>query len=699
MDRKAFNLLLSVLLPLLISPTYAGAKEVCLGGVTVELKHADGTLELLNWGWYQTVELYDTSITLSPGESIRLSGERWSSCSGPANLDVHFAALGDTANWTSPEIGVGASTVELDQPGSYYALPSNVDFGFGARIFIAAPPHPCLVGLAFTLPYPHNQLVIVPPGDTCMAPCVTAYLQPGQSVQLRPNCGGLVPPGGHAVVRYAPEGDTVTFDTPATLIPLDEGGSYAFSADGSYLLSVEDSTFFTPAYAFARVSHLPFPRVDMSLTIERLDGSTEEFAYINPDHVPHLNVALDSGEVLRAEYHEITEPCGSVRLQVNRSDDWSPAGWWDTLLVDSLNPDAGIAIAEPGSYFLAEVTECGVQAAQARVTINAPDPQLDLVVSLRHGDGTETELFRTHALVFPPPHLEANLGPGDSVRVHVELIQGWCSMPLFQLRKSQGAGEASHLDPLSSYNGYSAFRDLTFRNGGRHLIELNQAFQDACFEDQDVFLDVNVFTGPPPPVHILFSVTRVPEFGPLEPVVMATSATPPTVVQVELATLDSLKVIPTFQGGYCTGTVLKGYRSGGDTATTLDPLFLDAPMMDSGVLFHATGILLLTVEDTCGAISAQALLHASEALSAGVSGGGQAGAQFQYADQLLRVHAEHGGLLVVRNTIGQVLQQVELAAGAGPVHVPVRRDARGLYIATLRGPAGLQVFRFVMQQP
>lgn len=697
MRPKVFNLLLLALLLFLLPPTLASAKELCLGGVTVELKHADGTLELLNLGWYQGVDPYDTSITLSPGESIRLSGVRFIDCSGPANLDVRFAPLGDTADWTSPEIGLGASALEIDQPGSYYALPSNVDYGFGALIFIDAPPHPYLVGLAFTMPYPNNLLEIVPPGDTCMAPCVTAYLQPGQSVQLRPNCGGLVPPGGHAVVRFAPEGDTVTFDTPATLIPLDENGSYAFSADGSYLLSVEDSTFITPAHAFVKVSHLPFPRVDMSLTIEHLDGSTEETVYINPNFLLHFNVALDSGAVLRAKYHAITEPCDTVRLQVYRNDDWAPAGWWDMLLMDSLNPATGIAISEPGSYFLAEVTECGVQAAQARVTINAPDPQLDLVVSLRHGGGTETELFRTHELVFPPPHLEANLGPGDSVRVHVELIQGWCSLPLFQLRKSQGAGEASHLDPLSSYNGYTAFRDLTFRNGGRHLIELNQAFQDACFEDQDVFLDVNVFTSPPPPMHILFSVSMVPEFGPWEPVVMATAAAPPTVAQVELATLDSLKVIPTFQGGYCPGTVLKGYQSEGDTATTLDPLFLDVPMVGSGVQFRATGTLLLTVEDTCGAISAQALLHVSEAPTTGVSGRGQADAQFQYANQLLRVHAERGGLLVIHNTIGQVLQQVALAAGAAPAQVPVRPEARGLYIATLRGPSGLQVYRFVVR--
>ena len=660
------------------------------------LRHADGAVEALNQGWYQS-DWIDLSVTLTPGDSLVLNAVRWGSdCSGAGGLSVGYAQPGDTADWFSPNISpyqLHSIYVVVDQPGSYYVTPWDVDWGFGVRLFVDAAVKPYSAGLAFAMPYPNAIVEHIVPGDTCRQPCISAYLLQGQSVLMWAESGGVVPPGGHALVRFAPEGDTVTFFSPVTVAPLAEDGSYSFSADGSYLLSVEDSSFTASTYAVVRVSHLPYPRLDMSLTIERADGTEEVIDYMQPNNPSSwsLDIELGTGDSLRVEHHAITEPCDSVRLHAYKSDDWTPAFFNDPLVLDTPSTANGVRLAQPGSYFLTHVSGCNVPTCQRRITINASIPQLDFVVSVNRSNGTEEELFRTHELVDPPPHLAANLGQGDSVRVYVDLITGWCSVPLFQIRESGDSGEATQNDPLSEYNGYYSFHDLTFRNAGRHLIQLEQAYTNTCFEDQDVFLDVNLHT---PEIDLL--VDHIYTDGTSIGLAQAEPGQPATYTQVELLLGDSLLAKVIGQFGPCPGLMLKGYRSESYPVTTQDPVFLYSPVDSAGVMFRETGSLLLTVEDNCEAVTGSAILNVSEAFSTGISSGTVPNSNFGYAEGSLFIHTEWDARLQVRNAMGQLVLEMQMDHGTRSAAVSFQGEAPGMYIATLRGFNAVDSYKFIV---
>lgn len=675
----------------------AQAKEYCIGQLAISHQHADGTIGMWNMNYVGVYGL-DTSVTLAPGESLRLTQLRWGDCTDHGGLLVHYVPLGETAGWNSPVISpyaLASTTVVISQSGSYYIEQGGVDvFQAGVRIDVNAQPQPIPMGLAIKMPYPYNFRKDVLPADTCLSPCVSAYLAAGESVVMWAVYGGLVPTEGNALVRYAPEGDTVTFDSPSAVIPLAEDGSYSFSADGSYLLSVEGPSFITPAFAYVRVSHLPHPRVDMSMTIERADGTEEEVAYVQPyvDGSVPLSVELGPGDSLRIDHHFITEPCSSLRLHINRANDWSPAVYYGPLAIDTPSTAGGFRIGAPGNYYVRQVSGCVFPTSARWLHINPPTPQQSIVVSVRHSDGEEDELFSTNALVDPPPHLNTHLGPGDSIHVHVGLVEGWCNLPRFEVRRSAGSDEPGLSSPLMQYNGYGSFvNDLVFRGDGRFLLVFKAPGQNSCFESQYVFLDATFHTAK---IHLL--VSWLQQDGGLTELVYAVAGAAVPHATIELPPGDSLLANFITEFTTCTSIAFKGYRSTGSTVDTSDPVFIDVPMYGSGVRFRQTGLLLLTMEDSCGAISGSAVFNVSEALATGISGGTGADATFRYADGILWVRTDVDARLQVRNALGQVVRDTKVVGGLSAVAIPAEGTVQGVYFASLHGMGAGHTYRFIV---
>lgn len=682
---RVFGLLL-----LCLSTSLVEAKW-CIGSVTVSLKQANGTLVILSDvdpgnGDVQS----DVVVSLAAGDTILLQQTTsGGGMCGQLGLSVRWAPLGDTANYLSPLINAYpfSTAVKIAQRGSFLVEQMGVDFGLAVRLFIDAPQVPVPMGLLFTN-WHSSSLGSVASGDTCSGPCFTAYLTDGQFVRLQAISGGLAQEGGNVVVRFAADGDPLSFNSPATLVPMVGCEGYQFSTDGMYLLSVEGPMITGSAYAYVHVSHLPTPRVDMSLTIERADGSSEEVAYIQPGtNSSILPVDLGLGDTLRIDHYEITEPCEPVRLKINQGVGWGPTTGFDTLIVDTPSTSAGFRMVAPGSYRLRLESDCGIPTAGTRLTINAPTPQLDLVISLLRENGTEEELFRSHVPTDPIPHLEALVNWGDSVRVHYEEV-GYCGgYKHFSIHVNDGPEDATVADPYL-YGGIYV-PDISFVGDANYLIHLEGG---GCYTGQDVHLHVVHVELP----ELDLRLEQVHPDGTSPMVLYAVAGGPMAFGAIELAPEDSIKVRRIVQEYPCTGIVLKAYRSEGDTATTMDPLFLDQPIGFAGLTFRETGSLLFTLEDTCGAITASAHLSVSEALSTGITTTSENGFNAFYASDQLLVDTKTGGLLEVRNVAGQLVRKEQVVKGARHLAIPFSGQANGVYIATLRSASRVDVMRFVV---
>ena len=293
---------------------------------------------------------------------------------------------------------------------------------------------------------------------------------------------------------------------------------------------------------------------------------------------------------------------------------------------------------------LRHLSDCGTPTTYARVTINAPTPKLDLVISVRHGNGVEEELFRSHVPTDPPPHVEASLGLGDSVRVHYALT-GYCGFGQYiTIRTNNGPEDATDTDPLLT-SGVGSAQDISFRGQARYLIRLYGA---GCYTPQEVYLHTTITY-----LHTPSSTCDWNKYIPMEHRPLCSTQSPgdqwPSGPlhwhrRIRSRSVGSCRNYP------CTGIVLKVYRSESDTATTMDPLFLDQPLeyarfdlpRDRIAAVHIGGYLrrdhrLLPI------------LSVSEALSTGISTSSEAGFNAFYANDLLLVDTRTGGLLEVRN--------------------------------------------------
>ncbi|MGV9013427.1 MAG: hypothetical protein ACOH13_12610 [Flavobacteriales bacterium] len=659
----------------------------CAGYILASVKHADGTLTGLT-GPGGTMFL-QANVTLAPGDTVILSLTTTGTfCNGPA-LTVLGSSLIDTATYTSPLAAIyipGQAGMKLTQTGSYYMWISGVDYGGSGHLFVNGSQAPVAAGLLFTTGF--DVLGMVAPGVTCADPCITKNLQQDQFVRMQPISGGIVQPGGNAVVRHAPEGMPLDLSSPSTVVPMSDFEGYSFSEDGVYLLSVEGPYITSTAYAYVHITNIPSPHVDMSFTIERADGSIEEVAYMHPWTTNAEAVQLEPGDSLRIDHHAITTPCDPVPLHITKSMNWGPPTYDDPVL-DTASSIAGIRIAAPGSYFLRQTTPCGGFATAAYLTINAPAPQLDLVVGVVNGEGVEDELFRNHVALVTPPHLEAYLVPGDSVRVHFE-GSGWCGTENYiRIYKSSGAQDATVNDPTLTPWDMGYVNDISFVGNGNYLIQLTGGI---CYPEQMVHLHI----GDTPIPGIDMQVDRLEGNGTAYNVTYAEASGPLAFAEVELGQEDSIRVYAIEQQWSCAGLRLIGYLGEGDTATALDPVFLDEAMDFSGYAFRHMGSLLLVLEDTCGVPTASVHLSVSNAQYSGIVPVNGTGFNAWYADGTLNVDALSGGLLQIRNMAGQLLQEVELAPGARQSTIRLNEQAGGIYLAMLVGAEHVDVLRFMV---
>ncbi|MBS1547296.1 MAG: hypothetical protein JST38_11625 [Bacteroidetes bacterium] len=692
MKSKAFTLFRTVAVLFLCNHALSAVGKECVGSILVTLKHANDSLEVLHdpniWGASPYV-----SVSLGAGDTVLLQ-QYTSNCGGNRGLSIYAAdPMDSTAYGVSLNPApFNTSTFKLAQAGAYVVSQWGVDIDLMVWLFISGPdPTAAPVGLVFnkvfpSMPFPQGYVAA---SDTCFTPCSTLYLLDGQIVKMFPVSGELIRPGGQAVVRFAPEGDTVTFDTPADTVPMDGYSGYVFSEDGLYLLSVEDSMFLAPACAFVRVSHQPSPYLALSLTIEHADGTEQEVAYAEPSNVPTVHVDLGPGDSLRIDQVEVTEPCNSAHLRIYKGDDWGPVYWSDSLLMDSASTPAGIHLAESGSYLLRQLSDCGIATTTMYLTINAPVPELDLVIGIVHSDGTETELFRSHVPVDPFPHLETYLGSADSVRVYYEET-GWCSSYKYlKIHKHVGPGDASTSDYLLSGSAAN-LPSYTFNTPANYLIDLN-TYISVCYYNQLVHLSIH-----PPLPEIALRVDLKFADGTTTPVAYAEAGTV-GFASVELGANDSLKVQRFFQQAICPETVLKIFHSNGDTATTADSVLLDTPLDASGLMVHETGALLLMLEDTCDAVSGSIQLNVSEAISTGISNLQGMIVHFQNGNGHLLGNVKGGGVLQIRNAMGQLVREIPVRSSSMAVSVPFNDVAPGMYIATMLGPAAINSCRFVVE--
>lgn len=692
MKPHLFFLRLFGLLVLCFSTSVAQAKG-CDGTIAVSLKHADGTLvELLSPYWF-VGDMPNITVSLSAGDTVLLCQYRSGfDCWGTGGLQVKGASFGDTANYLSPVVATyftsSGTWVNIAQRGSFYIEQLGLEFPFPIRLFIDAPLEPVASGMLFTKDY--TTLASVASGDTCSGPCFTVDLAAGQFVRMQPISEGLAQPGGNVVVRYAEEGEPLTFDSPADTLPMVGFEGYQFSAEGTYLLSVEGPMVSSSGYAFVHVGHLPW--VDMSLTIERADGTEEDVAYIQPNNYnSNLNVDLGPGDSLRIDHHEITEPCSSVRLTVRKAAGWGPADHYSTLVVDTPSTASGVRMATPGSYFLEQMTDCGIPTSRTRLSINfPPTPQLDLVISVLQNGGTEEELVRSHGPTDPPFPLDIILDPGDSVRAHLEEA-GYCWFYIYlDIHVNDGPEDADLMDPY--LYGQGATQDATFSASANYLVHVHGGYGSGCYPDHDVQLHVHYSPVP----RIDLELDHVQADGTSLPLTYAEAGGPIVFADVELAADDSIRVSDIVQQAPCADVVLKGYRAVTDTATTMDPVFLNSALDPSGLAFRETGSLLLTLEDTCGAITASAHLTVSSDLSTGILARSENRFSARYGNGILLVDTETGGLLQIRNMAGQLMRQVNLAKGAKHHSIPLNGEAGGFYIATLQGPSRVDFIRFAV---
>lgn len=678
------------MLVLALSFSNLDAKD-CVGTIYVYLVHPDGTQESVDT--YQGPYLpYYASLNLADGDSVKFVQFRTSYCNswGPGGLRIRATPLGDTATTTSPVINAGnfATTIKLAQPGSFLIENMGTDYGLSVHVDIQATQVPHPIELLFTKSNAMN--VNVPAGETCSGPCETFYLQDGQSVRMQALFGGLVQLGGDAIVRYAPTGQEVSFNSQATILPMANYEGFEFATEGLYLLSVEGPLFTNTGYAFIQVSYLPPPRLDMSLTIEHADGSTEEVAYIQASNYPfnYNSIQLGPGDSLRIDHHEITEPCASVGLQLNTSPDWSYANYLDPL--ESIpSTSVGIKIAAQGSYYMRHFTDCGIPTAHTYLYINPPIHALDLVVMILHHDSAAEEIFRSNVPLTLPLHLGVTLEPGDSIRVYSEET-GYCGSSFLQIYKNEGPEDPEPFGPALTM-GYINIKDFTFSGNANYLIRNNGG---SCYDHQDLYLQISAL-----PIQYAAMTVHLDGANNTSQELIYASATEGAATvfnTVDLYPDDSLTVHSVLEQGACNEFVLKGYRSYSDTATMFDPLFLDTALYGVGFRFHEPGTMLLTLEDPCGVITGSAHLNVTTGSFNGIPVFSGSTFNALFANDLLLINTETSGLLQVRNTAGQLVHSEYVPQSTLRHPIPFSGEARGIYIATMTSPSQVDVARFVV---
>lgn len=674
----------------------------CNGSFMINLLKADGTVSYVYWGSGGYSSTLIIPVTLLSGDTLLISHLQGGDCGGQTGIRVRRSAFPDTASSTSPVIFgfvEGQTNLKLTQQGSYYLTHMGTDnFLEFLRIAITADeePVPFPVGLQFTkenasqyyFPESYPILAFVPELDTCSGPCATAYLLNGQFVRMQALSSGMAQEGGNVVVRYAPDGESLDFGTPATTIPLVGSEGYQFSEDGTYLLSVEGPLFTATGYAYIRISHLPTPRVDMSLTVERADGSTEGVTYALPNGSQlHPNIELGLGDSLRIDHHEITEPCGSIRLVAYQSPNWGPAYSNPPVVSDTPSTTAGVRMASPGSYRLRHITDCGIPTSQAYLTINAPVPQLDLVVSVQRSDGTEDEVFRGDTITVPTPELEVEIQPGDTIQLHFEET-GWCgSSKYFRVYKNT----EHESDPAFDYNltwGMSP-GSFSLTTSGEFLIRLNGS---ACYATQDVRLHV---TGVPI-IGTDLRLEQLQQDGSAMPLVYVAAGDPMAFVPAYLSAGDSIYISGVPNGTLCDNIRLHVFRSDGDTATSFDSAIFNGYLPTTGLVVRETGTLLVRLLDLCGVVASSAHVTLSSDISTTVAPESRSTSSIRYVDRSLQIDSKSGGLLLVHNAAGQLIQETVLAKGRSHHSIPFKTGAFGIYVATVRTSDHIELLRFAV---
>ncbi len=129
----------------------------------------------------------------------------------------------------------------------------------------------------------------------------------------------------------------------------------------------------------------------------------------------------------------------------------------------------------------------------------------------------------------------------------------------------------------------------------------------------------------------------------------------------------------------------------------MDPLSIYQTLDASGLTFRETGAFLFTLENSCGAITASAHISVSEAISTGIRTHSQNGFNAFYANGHVLVDTQAEGLLELRNVAGQLLCTQQVAKGAKQHAIPFNGQADGVYIATLRSEANVDVMRFMVR--
>lgn len=672
--------------------TQAFAKDACLGDVQVTLKSTDGTETVLHEGLGWSYMSWDTSVyinvSLGEGDTILLEAIK---LPGPCmsyhlGLWIQGDLPGDTATFDSPVINLPYANNaygKIFQPGSYL-IQATMEWSSKVHLFVSGEVKAVPVDLNFTKSW-SQLLSTVASGDTCFTPCITAYLTT-TSVTMRPMVDHIFQPGGRALVRYAPEGDTVTFDTPATVVEMDGYGGYSFDADGLYLITVEDSLFINPGYAFVRVSHLPPPRVDMAVWVERADGTVDSVVYSQPDQIPIKSVYLEPGDSLRIDHLAITEPCPSVRLEAYKNDDWSsPNASWSPLVMDTASSVDGVRVAEPGVYLFRVVPQCNVPGSKAQVSIYTPDHHVDLNLSVVRAGGTEEVIYDEPMPINPPMHLTAITGPGDSIRASYVTTE-WCGNPTMRIYRAVGTSSPENSTVIFSSSDTT---ESTFSGAGRYLVKVSAA---PCISGaHSVYVDLQE----PPGIGLVFE--RVRGTMPPDVLLTANAASPVAITDVFLAPEDSIRVLPLGLDEPCTGLSLHIHHSDADTVTAQDPLFLSSTFNNTGIVFRQTGRLLFLLEDSCQALTGTAILDVIYDLSTGLISSTGPASTFTYCPGLLTVHPATDGVLELRNSLGQLISSVELSGPGTTVVLPIPHGSHGMYLAVLRGSTQQESFRFVVE--
>lgn len=695
-DRHIFRLVVTVFS--LIALKIVEGKP-CLGTFSVALHHADGSASLLYWGSGGYNSTYDLSIALQAGDTLRILRSQHGNCTGTGAARVRRSTYPDTANSTSTviaEVSDGTALSLAERGSFFFSHVGSENFFDHLRITISMelPPTPIAVGVQISrvigtsgwFPQLNPSLVTLSASDTCLGPCLTVYLSSGQQVRATAFANGYAQEGGNAIVRFAPDDEPFDMGIPPSTIPLVGSEGFLFSQDGTYLISFEGPMFTTSGLGSIRVSHSTPPRVDMSLTIERADGTVELVANENQNSNSILaNISLGPGDSLRVDHHEITEPCTAVRLVAYESPNWGPIHNGGTQVLDTSSTLAGVRLATPGSYRLQHVTDCGVPTQMALVTINAPEPFRDLVLSLHRTDGSVHELFRSHEPQVPEAVLEVQLNTGDSISARIEQT-GWCYSPWYMsISRTSGPEELGSLE--SSGNGLEQVHWMSHDSWYRILLH-----GGTCYSQQVVLLHVTHT----PVIGVDLQIERSISDGSTLAVAYAEAGGPTSFTQVVLAEDDSITVRAVSDFDLCADLALMIHHSQGDTTTLNDPYQLISPLPDSGITFREVGALLLTLEDSCGTITASAHLNVSTDISTGVVVPEKSRSIGFYINGHLHVRTEDGGQLQIRNAAGQLVYEAAIPRGIDQHSIPLHKEANGVYIATLYSASHVDVLRFVL---